>query len=229
MASAPPLEILFQDDHLLVVNKPSGLIVHRGWGSDRVTLMSLLRDQLERTASLRPVGRLDRGASGALLCALDPDTARALSAAARGGQVIKRYLALVRGVPLRSGVIDHPIPRRPDGPRVDALSEFRLLQTAQTEPRVTSLVEVTPRTGRLHQVRRHLKHIDHPLIGDANYGKGAINRAMAERYGLRRLALHARSVEFFHPEGGARIDVEAGPPDDMVEPLRGMGFETAEI
>ena len=228
MASAPPLEIPFQDHRLLVVNKPSGLIVHRGWGHDRVTLMSLLREQVRPSSSLHPVGRLDRGASGALICALDPEAARTLSAA-QGGDLVKRYLALVRGVPPKHGTIDHPIPRRPDGPRVPALSEFRLLQTVETEPRVTSLVEVIPRSGRLHQVRRHLKHISHPLIGDANSGKGALNRALAERYGLRRLALHARSVSFPHPEGGGMVEVEAALPKDLADPLRAMEVQLKTI
>jgi len=219
-AAAPSLQFLHHDERLLVINKPSGLIVHRGWGRDRVTVMSLLRDQLGTTAPLHPVGRLDRGASGALLVALDPDAARVLSEAS----VEKRYLALVRGEPPTSGVIDHPIPRRPGGPRVEALSEYRLLQTAQTEPRVTSLVEVTPSTGRLHQVRRHLKHISHPLIGDANYGKGPLNRALAERYGLRRLALHARWLSFVHPGSKEEVQVDAPLPEDLGGPLARMGF-----
>ncbi len=218
--TAPTLELLHQDDHLLVVNKPSGLIVHRGWGHDRVTLMSLLRSQLGTDGSLHPVGRLDRGASGALLCALDPETARALSE----GEVQKRYLTLVRGVPPERGTVDHPIPRRPGGPRVPAVSDFRLLQRAETEPRTTALVEVTPRTGRLHQVRRHLKHLSHPLIGDANYGKGPINREMATRYGLRRLALHAHGIWFYHPADGARLELDAPLPADLAQPLAKMGY-----
>ena len=225
MTTAPPLELLHRDDYLLVVNKPSGLIVHRGWGHDRVTLMSLLRAQLDTDASLHPVGRLDRGASGALLCALDPETARALS----DGEVQKRYLALVRGVPAARGTVDHPIPRRPDGPRVPALSEYRLLQQAETEPRTTAVVEVTPRSGRLHQVRRHLKHISHPLIGDANYGKGPINRAMAARYGLRRLALHARGIWFYHPREGVKVELEAPLPADLVAPLERMGYSVKDL
>lgn len=221
---SPPLEIVYQDDRVLVVNKPSGLIVHRGWGHDRVTVMSLLRDQLETTRSLHPVGRLDRGASGALLCALDPDAARELSAAAQDGEVTKQYLALVRGAPPEHGSIDHPIPRRPGGPRVPALSDYRMLQTVETEPRTTSLVLVTPRSGRLHQVRRHLKHISHPLIGDANYGKGALNRAMARGYGLRRLALHARSLSFPRPGGEGSVELRAPVPADLGGPLGRMGY-----
>ena len=141
------------------------------------------------------------------------------------GTVEKRYLALVRGVAPDEGRIDQPIPRRENGPRVPALTEFRRVAQAPTEPRHVSLVEAIPRTGRLHQVRRHLKHIDHHVIGDANYGKGAVNRALAERYGLRRMALHATSLTFRHPVGGHDETVTAPLPSDLAEPLARMGFD----
>lgn len=222
MTARPVLQILHHSEDLLVVNKPSGLIVHRGWGHDRVTVISLLRQQQPEISGLHPLGRLDRGASGVLLLALNPVAARQLSEAQARGEIRRRYLALVRGQPPQNGTIDHPIPRRPGGPRVPAVSDFRLLQSCATEPRSTSLVLVSPRSGRLHQVRRHLKHLSCPLIGDANYGKGAINRAMAERYGLRRLALHAHAVCL--ADGDQRLEVRAPLPEDMTTPLERMGF-----
>jgi tRNA pseudouridine65 synthase len=192
--------------------------VHRGWGSDAVVAMTVLRDQLGRF--VYPVHRLDRGTSGALAFALDPTTARLLHSMFDEGRVHKRYLALVRGAPPDSGIIDHPIPNKPDGPRVPAVTEFRRLATVGR----FSLVEAEPRTGRLHQIRRHLKHLGHPLVGDVNYGRGEINRLFREQYGLRRLALHARALSFDHPHTGALVAVRVPLPDDLREPLARVGF-----
>lgn len=220
---ASALEVLFQDDALLAVSKPSGLLVHRGWGRDRVTLVDLVAELLG-APTVYPLHRLDRGTSGVILFALSADTARTLRPAFEGGGATKRYLALVRGVPPEEVLVDHPIPRREKGPRVDAQTLVRRLAVIRAEPRTLSLVEATPRTGRLHQVRRHLKHLSHPVIGDANYGKGALNRAIAERYGLRRLALHAASLEVGHPVTGAPIRVDAPLPAGLAEPLERMGL-----
>ncbi len=210
------MEILFRDEAVVVVNKPPGLLVHRGWAQDEEVAMTLVRDQLG--AYVYPVHRLDRGASGALAFALTPDAARALGEAFAAGAVTKRYVALVRGVPPEQGVIDHPIPRREDGPRVPAMTEYRRV----TSYGRYSLVEATPRTGRLHQIRRHLKHISCPLIGDVRYGKGEHNRLFRDRYGLSRLALHASALDLPHPSGG-RVSVEAPMPADLASALALLG------
>jgi tRNA pseudouridine65 synthase len=214
----PTLTVLYGDDRLSIVDKPSGLLVHRGWGTDAVVAMTLLRDQLGRV--VYPVHRLDRGTSGALAFALDAEAARLLHALFEGGLARKRYLALVRGVPPESGVVDHPIPNKPGGPRVEARTAFRRLATVER----FSLVEAQPLTGRLHQIRRHLKHLGHPLVGDVNYGRGEINRLFRERYGLHRLALHARELSFAHPFTGAPLDVRAPLPEDLRGPLARLGF-----
>jgi len=217
------LDILYRDESLAVVFKPSGMLVHRGWGRDRVTLVDLVRAELD-VGKVHPIGRLDRGASGVSLFALDTETARTLEGDADASPTRRSYLALVRGETPDKGVIEHPIERKPGGPKVDATTSFRRLDSRNTEPRSTSLVEARPLTGRLHQVRRHLKHIDHPLIGDANYGKGALNRAMADRYGLDRLALHALEISFDHPRSAKRVVVRANLPADLREPLAEMGY-----
>jgi tRNA pseudouridine65 synthase len=222
------MEILYQDDVLLAVNKPSGLLLHRGWGRDATALVDLVRDALG-VSVVHPLHRLDRQTSGVVLFASNAEIAAKMGRAFEGGAVEKRYLALVRGVAPDEGRIDHPLPRRENGPRVPALTEFRRLAEATTQPRHVSLVEATPRTGRLHQVRRHLKHIDHPVIGDANYGKGTINRAMAERYGLRRMALHAGALLFGHPVSGRWITVRAPLPRDLREPLAQMGIDAPAV
>ena len=202
-APGPGLNVLYQDDVLLAVNKPSGLLVHRGWGRDETVLVDQVREALG-VPVVHPLHRLDRQTSGVVLFALNPDVAARMGDAFESGAVEKRYLALVRGVAPDQGRIDHPLPRREGGPRVPAVTEFRRLAEAATEPRHVSVVEAIPRTGRLHQVRRHLKHIDHHVIGDANYGKGAVNRALAERYGLGRMALHAARLTFRAPGDGGR-------------------------
>lgn len=213
------LTILHRDDSLVAVDKPSGIAVHRGLSQERHVVLTVLRDQIGRY--LYPVHRLDRGTSGALVMALDSGTARGLQERFEAGEVRKRYLALVRGIPPEEGIVDSPVPRSPDGPRVPAVTAFRRLGTFERY----SLLEVFPKTGRLHQIRRHLKHISHPLIGDVKYGKGDHNRLFRERFGLHRLALHALELCVAHPDGGGELTVSAPVPPDLAEPLRAMGFD----
>lgn len=220
--------ILFRDDYILAVDKPSGMLVHRGWGRDDIVLVDLVKEILD-TRTVYPIHRIDRGTSGVVLFALSSDIAAQLQSSLQSGRIDKQYLALVRGVAPDSGVIDHPIPRRESGPRVHAQTMFRRLACAQTEPRHVSLVAAKPITGRLHQVRRHLKHLSHPIIGDANYGKGQLNREMAERYELRRLALHSQRLCFAHPITRATVDIRSPLPSDLTEPLVRMGFDRAGI
>jgi tRNA pseudouridine65 synthase len=212
------LTILFRDEHLVVVDKPSGIVVHRGWADDEGGVLIALRDQLGQ--HVWPAHRLDRGASGAVVFALSAAMAAPLSRAFAEGQVEKRYLAIVRGHPPDEVVIDHPIPGREDGPRVPAVTEVRRLGVWERY----ALVEARPRTGRLHQIRRHLKHISCPLIGDVNYGKGEHNRFFRERFGLHRLALHALAVRLPHPAGGAEVSAYAAPSGDLATCLAAMGL-----
>ena len=211
------MDILYQDDHVLVVNKPSGLAVHRGWARDRVTAVGLAGRLAKRHVS--PVHRLDRGTSGVLLFAFDPEIVRTLQASFAEG-IHRVYWALVRGPAPEHEVVDHPIPRRPGGPRVDAITEIRLLGRFERY----SLVEARPSTGRLHQVRRHLKHLSLPIIGDSKYGKSEHNRLLRDRFGLARLALHAKSLDVPHPVRDERLHVEAPIPEDLAGPLRAMGL-----
>ena len=219
MFSSPELPPLHQDGFLLAVGKPTGLAVHRGAAQDRVFALQLVRDRAGRR--VHAVHRLDRATSGVLLFAFDPVTARRMQERFEAGAVEKRYLALVRGIPPETGVIDHPIPRDVDGPRVPAVTEFRRLAVFERY----ALVEARPRTGRRHQIRRHFKHISHPLIGDVRYGKGEHNRLFRERFGLHRLALHALELAFAHPETGESLRIVAPLPEDLAGPLRAMGLQ----
>jgi len=157
------------------------------------------------------------------------DATRRLAEDMRAGRWVKRYLALVRGIAPEAATVDHPIPRTRGGERVPALTRFRRLATAETSPRHTSLVEAILETGRLHQIRRHMKHLFHPVIGDANYGDNKLNRALAEAYDLRRLALHAVSLSLPHPVTGEALDLIAPLPADLLEPLLRMGYEKSGL
>jgi tRNA pseudouridine65 synthase len=201
--------VLWRDQHVVAVDKPSGMVVHRGWADDAEPLLQRVRDLVG--AYVFPIHRLDRGASGVVLFALDQPAARALGAAFAEGRVEKRYLALTRGHPPEHLVLDYAIPSEPGAPRVSAVTE---LWRRETFGRY-ALVEAAPRTGRLHQIRRHLKHLSCPLIGDVKYGKGEHNRLWKETHGLGRLALHAVELRFPHPSSGEPVHVEAPLPEDM--------------
>lgn len=216
----PPIELLFVDAHVVVANKPSGLLVHRGWDDDDDVALFRVRDAVGER--VHPLHRLDRGTSGALVFARTREAAAALARAFEEGRVDKRYLALVRGVPPEEGVVDYPIPKKEGGPRVPAVTEFRRIAASAVDR--CSLVLAQPRTGRLHQIRRHLRHIHHPLVGDVAHGSGEINRHYRANYNLWRLALHALGVAFEHPITGARVAVTAPVPEDLAVPLTALGL-----
>jgi tRNA pseudouridine65 synthase len=216
-----PIRLLFVDDHLVVADKPSGLLVHRGWDDDDDVAMFRVRDALGGQ-HVFPVHRLDRGTSGALLFARDRETAAALARAFEEGRVDKRYLALVRGEPPAEGTIDYPIQKADDGPRVPARTRFRLVRRSPVDR--CSLVAAMPETGRLHQIRRHLRHINHPLVGDVKHGSGQINRHYRATYALTRLALHAEQIAFTHPITSQRVEVTAPLPDDLAAPFAALGL-----
>lgn len=221
MSAHLPITLLYVDDHVVVADKPSGLLVHRGWADDDDVAMFRVRDALGG-AHVHPIHRLDRGTSGALLFARGREAAAVLSKSFEERRVEKRYLALVRGTPPAEGLIDYAIPRSEDGPRVDARTRFRLVMRSPVDR--CSLVLAMPETGRLHQIRRHLRHANHPLVGDVTYGSGQINRHYRATYGLHRLALHACLLAFEHPVTGARMTVESPVPDDLGTALDTLGL-----
>jgi tRNA pseudouridine65 synthase len=205
------IRLLHVDEHVVVADKPSGLLVHRGWDNDDDVAMFRVRDAIG--AYVYPIHRLDRGTSGALLFARSPEVAAALHAQFEAREVDKEYLALVRGHAPDAGVVDHPVPKSEGGPRVPATTRYRRIASSPVDR--CSLVLARPASGRLHQIRRHLRHIDHPLVGDVAYGSGVINRHYRATYALHRLALHAYRLAFRHPVTDARVAVEAAVPDDL--------------
>lgn len=212
------LPVLYRDEYLLAVNKPSGLLVHNGWGRERVTALSLARDLVGQ--HVYPIHRLDRATSGVLIFALSPEVARAGQSSLLADGTFKRYVALVRGITPEQGLIDYPLAKEGSQERRPARTEYRRLATFERY----SLVSLTLITGRQHQARRHFKHISHPLIGDVKYGKGEHNRLMRERFGLSRLALHAFELAWLHPISGERTCYRAPLPVDLAGPLRAMGL-----
>lgn len=211
---------LYFDDHLVAVDKPSGELVVPGWARGEPTTMSRVRDLLG--AWVFPVHRLDRGTSGVVVMARTAEDARLLEA--RWSEVDKEYLALVRGrFPLEVRVVDHPVKKGEKGPeRVAAQTTLRGLAHA-TEDRC-SLVEARPHTGRLHQIRRHLKHLSHPILGDVNYGDGRENRRYRATWNLRRLALHAHRLRVPHPRTGEPLALVAPLPDELATVCRAVGL-----
>lgn len=220
-----PLLLLHLDDHLAVIDKPAGLLVHRTAidAHEEDAALQRLRDQLGRP--VWPAHRLDRGTSGVLVFALSAEVASLLGHALAERRTHKRYLALVRGWPAaNAGVIDHPLARDPElpsagQPHLEAQTAWSCLRRHElpvtTGPRFPTtrlaLLACEPVQGRRHQIRRHLKHLAHPIVGDANHGKGPLNRALAAHFGLQRLWLHAQRLTLAHPITGVALELEAAP------------------
>lgn len=245
MPGSDILPIVYRDEHLVAVEKPAGLLVHRSEIDRRETrfALQLVRDQLGRR--IWPVHRLDRPTSGLLLLALDVETARRLTAAFTARAVEKRYLAVVRGHPDESGRIDYPLAEAldrfgdrlvsPDRPPRPAVTDYRRLATVELPEPVGryataryALLELTPLTGRKHQLRRHLKHIFHPIVGDTTYGDGRHNRFFRARFGCARLLLAATRLAFNHPHTGMPMDLAAGPGADFRAVTDALGW-SAEV
>lgn len=234
-ASNNPLMELYRDDYLLAVHKPAGLLVHRSPIDRHETEFALqYARRLNGGGHVYPVHRLDRPTSGLLLFARDPETARLMGLQIMAGNVAKTYLAVVRGWPSDQAVIDHPLKDEPEDRRRrgeeqtvrEALTRYRTL--ARTELPVAvetyptsryALVELKPETGRKHQLRRHMKHINHPIIGDANHGRGRHNRYFAKRFGVGRLMLAATGLAFIHPRNGSPVCLEAPLEDSFTQVL----------
>ncbi len=215
------LPIVYRDDWLCAIDKPCGLMVHRSnRGTDQRFAMQMLRDQLGQRVF--PIHRLDRATSGLLLFALDADTAARLGEQMMARTVIKRYLVVARGHVDDEGLIDHPL--APDGKGVakEAHTRYRCLARIELPFAVGryptsrySLVMAQPLTGRMHQIRRHFKHIFHPVIGDTTYGEGRHNRLFRQHFGCHRLLLHARELIFQHPADQRSMTLSVQPDGEF--------------
>ncbi len=222
----PVLEILYQDEYFVAVDKPAGLFVHRSY-MDRDEIyfaLQLVRDQVGQY--VYPLHRLDRPTSGVLLFALTKDVARAMGQAFTNNTIQKTYYALTRGHLISDGLIDYALKEKLDklgdknvsrdkDPQ-QAVTGYQSLHTATLPialgkfPSVRySLIKLMPKTGRRHQIRRHLAHLRHPIIGDINYGDNKQNPFFIEHFGFKRLMLVAKSLAFTHPVSKEEILIEA--------------------
>ncbi len=211
------LEILYKDDYLVAINKPSGLLVHKSMidKHEIYFAMKMLRDQIGQW--VYPVHRLDKPTSGVLLFALDSHTAKLMSEQFREHTIQKTYIAVVRGYIQEEGIIDYALSVKldkiadRDASEVlkedqDALTAFKRLKTVELDISVGkyektrySMVELKPLTGRKHQLRRHMKHLSHHILGDTKYGRGEHNKMIRREFDCHRLLLHALRLEFIHP------------------------------
>ncbi len=240
-----PLPILYRDEHIVVIDKPPNLLVHRSEIDRHETrfAIQILRDQIGQW--VWPAHRLDRGTSGVLLFGLSAEIASILGKQFEAGTVAKRYRAVVRGHPPGSGSIDHALSRQRDayefqGERSSqeaqpALTHYRKLAEIELPVAVDryphsryALLELEPVSGRRHQIRRHLKHIAHPIIGDATYGKGIHNRYFAEHLACHRLLLACTELAFDHPIDGRRLKINAPVSGEFAALLARFGWPQPE-
>lgn len=220
------LEIIYRDDYFIAVNKPAGMLVHRSWLDKYETqfVMQTLRDQIGQ--HVFPVHRLDKPTSGVLLFALSSEVASKVMPIFANHEMHKRYFAIVRGWILQGEVLDYPIKDKFDKVADKHSSKEKEAKEAVTEYQPLahvevpypsgkfstsrySLVEMLPKTGRKHQLRRHMHHLSHPIIGDTSYGDGVHNRIFREHYNSHRLLLHAAELSFIHPYTRQSIAIKA--------------------
>lgn len=226
LIAAPVLTILYQDQYLVAIDKPAGMLVHRSFldRHETVFVMQTLRNQLGQ--HVFPVHRLDRPTSGVLLFALSADVARLLTEQLTEQHWRKFYLAVCRGFVKQAGVLDYPLKEQLDK-IADKLADQNkdkqeavtaLWPLAQVELPIAigkypvarySLVALQPLTGRKHQLRRHLSHLRHPIVGDTTHGEGKHNRLFAEHLNSHRLLLIAKRLELKHPVTGIDLVIEA--------------------
>jgi tRNA pseudouridine65 synthase len=235
------LPILYKDNDLVVVNKRSGLLVHRS-GIDRQATefaMQVVRDQINQRVF--PVHRLDRSTSGALVFALSSSVARFLAREFSDHRVEKTYLAVVRGVPQNEVLLDYPLREELDAksdqrarknkPAQSAVTFFTKLASHEFPVQVDkyptsrySLVRAVPKTGRKHQIRRHLRHLGHPIIGDVTYGSGKHNRFFEESFNVRRLLLACTKIAFQHPSSNEVLRIRAPLSEDFRSLVERLGW-----
>lgn len=220
-----PLQVLYQDPYLVAINKPNGLLVHRTKMATDATefALQLLRDQIQQ--KVYPIHRLDRKTSGVLLFALEAEVVKKVQQLFVERQVSKKYLAIVRGFFPDEIKVDYAL-TNDRGKTQDAITDFKKI--AQTELDLPfgkyatsrySLIKAYPQTGRMHQIRKHLNHLRHPIIGDRPHGCNKQNKLFLERWGLRTMLLHAKKLELKHPITGEELIIKATLPTIFQEIL----------
>ena len=224
------LDILYEDEHLVAINKPHDLLVHRTKIAAQadVFALQLLRDQINK--HVYPNHRLDRKTGGVLLFGLNEDVHRAMQQQFAERQVKKKYLAIVRGFTDDEQTIDYSL-KRENGTSQNAITNYITLDRVELDiplgPHQTSrysLLEINPLTGRYHQIRKHLAHIHHPIICDRPHGCNKQNKLFKEKFGLMTMMLHALELQFSHPISGEHVSITANLHSEFRRMLRGLGF-----
>ena len=210
------LEILYQDEYIIAINKPSGLLVHKSFYARDAKIFAIqeLRNQIGGQ-HVYPIHRLDRKTSGVLLFALDKEALKIMNDRFATREVEKKYLAILRGWSPDELTIDYDL-TNDDGVKQNAITYFRRLQKAEIELEFNnhptsrySLVEAIPETGRMHQLRKHFKHILHPILGSRPHGCNKQNKLWLENFELKGMMLHAHQLVFNHPITNERIILNA--------------------
>lgn len=239
------LPILYQDEHIVVIDKPSGLLVHRSMIDKHETRFALqmTRDQIGQY--VYPVHRLDKPTSGILVMALSKDIAMKLSEQFMAKVISKKYIALVRGYTLVEGCIDYALKEQldkmtdkqatQDKPAQEAVTHYKTLWQGEVPIAVGrypksrySLLSLSPETGRKHQLRRHMKHIFHPIVGDTTHGDGKHNTMFRDNFALQRLLLVAKELNFQHPVTKTPMKLIAPIGDEFERVLQGLGCSLTE-
>jgi tRNA pseudouridine65 synthase len=229
----PPLEIIYQDKDLIAINKPHGLLVHRTKiAADTNTFaLQLLRDQIGQ--HVYPVHRLDRKTSGVLLFALNKETQSLVMRQFREHIVSKAYIAIVRGYAPKSGIIDYELTNDKNKTQ-SALTKYKTI--VHTEIRIPhgkhptsryAVVKLFPKTGRMHQLRKHMSHIFHPIIGDRPHGCNKQNRLWKNRWNMDRMMLHAYELQLTHPSHNKLIKIDAKLSDSFMSCLNIINIDSA--
>lgn len=220
------LPIVYQDDFLCVINKPHGLLVHRSKIAADASefAIQILRNQLGK--KVYPGHRIDRKTGGLLVFGLEKELDSALQKMFMEQQVQKTYLALVRGFTAEEGIINYPL-RKENGTLQEAITRYKTLQQFEIEisdgrfpTSRYSLVAVTPETGRMHQIRKHFKHIFHPIIGDRPHGCNKQNRIFIEHFNMQTMLLHAHTLSFKHPVSGELLNLKADMQSEFQRTLK---------
>lgn len=243
---APEIEILFEDEALVAIHKPAGLLVHRTYlaRKEHWFAMQLTRDKVG--CHVFPVHRLDRPTSGVLLFGKSSTVANHLCGQFASHSIRKHYLALVRGNMHESGLLDYPLKEEldeladkdvdPDKPAQDAITAYRPLLNSEipySSGRYPSsrfaLMHLEPQTGRKHQLRRHMAHLRHPIVGDTTHGDGKQNRFFREHFGVNRLWLIAKRLEITHPLTGQPLAIESELEPEWLSIFEGLGWDEASL
>jgi tRNA pseudouridine65 synthase len=223
------LEILYEDEYIIAINKPPGILVHKTWISeDKVFLLQMLRDQL----GYRPytIHRLDRGTSGVILFAKSQEMSGKFSELFMEHKIEKKYLAIVRGWLQDEDIINYPLsdPESGKHEKLEASTAYRCLAKSEINAAIGlkyktarfSLIEAIPKTGRRHQIRKHFAHIDHPIIGDKRHGDVKHNTYFREHFEIGRMCLHASELQFIHPISLNLISIKAVHNDEFNNALK---------